>query len=161
MNCALHFCESELVQFLNAGDYYINTLDISSVSSPCLVPVTYIDFFGRIVNVSVRHTLTFGIPYCHQGMILPATGLYFPLELRFGSDYLSLLNLSISWPLPLLSTGRIFYDNNGFSSKNRALSDVCTARIIKNRFGLLNSLLFLAYSKVKLLVKFISVVFLR
>ena len=61
MNCALHFCESELVQFLNAGDYYINTLDISSVSSPCLVPVTYIDFFGRIVNVSVRHTLTFGI----------------------------------------------------------------------------------------------------
>ena len=43
--------------------------------------------------------------------------------------------------------------------QNRALSDVCTARIIKNRFGLLNSLLFLAYSKVKLLVKFISLFF--
>ena len=65
MNCALHFCESELVQFLNAGDYYINSLDISSVHSPCLVPITYIDFFGRIVNLSVRNSLTFGIPYCH------------------------------------------------------------------------------------------------
>ena len=160
MNCALRFCDSELVQFLNAGDYYIKSLDLSTVCSPCLVPVSYVNYFGKFVKVPVRKSLSFGIPYCHQGMILPAKGLYFP-GLRFGSDYLALLDLLIPWPLPLLSTGCVYYDNNGFSSKNRGLSDFYTARIIASRFGYFNSLLFLVFSRAKLLIKFFYSLFIR
>ena len=159
MNCALHFCESELVQFLNAGDYFIECLDISMVNSPCLIPVTYIDYFGKVSNVSVRKTLTFGMPYCHQGMILPSSNLFFPLEYRFGSDYLALLNLSLDWPLPMLSTGCVYYDNNGFSSINRGLSDISTAHILRERFGFLYFFLFIGYSRAKLLVKFLYSLF--
>jgi glycosyltransferase involved in cell wall biosynthesis len=135
MNRALQYASGDYVMFLNARDIIIETFDLKEISGPCLVPVQYWDYFGRKRLVRVAPSMNFGIPYCHQGMILPRAGYYYDVVLKYGADYLALLDFNFNWPLPMLSSGLIEYDTTGVSTVNRWESDKWTARIIRARFG--------------------------
>jgi len=153
MNKSMSFASGDFVLFLNARDKILEAFSVEEITRPSLISVQYIDFFNRIKQVKVRKSLKMGIPYCHQGMILPRTGYYYDANLKYGADYLALLEFGLSWPLPMLKNGLIEYDNSGVSSINRWESDKYTANIIKRKFGYFFALLFTIKSLSKLLVK--------
>jgi len=135
MNRALRYARGKYVLFLNARDIIVEEFDVRQILGPCLVPVRYIDYFGRLRFVRVSKTYKFGIPFCHQGMILPRNGYHYDTRLKYGADYLALLDFNYDWPLPMLSSGLIEYDTSGVSTVNRWESDKWTARVIRDRFG--------------------------
>lgn len=135
MNRSLQYANGKYVLFLNARDIIAAPINIQEIQGPCLVPVVYCDYFGRNRMVSTAKSLKLGIPYCHQGMILPRKGYHYDSSLKFGADYLSLLNFNFTWPLPMLSSGLVQYDTSGISTVNRWESDKWTARVIRDRFG--------------------------
>lgn len=153
MNRAMHYANGDYVLFLNARDHIIEPFNLNEIVGPCLVPVKYRDYFGRVRFVRVSKAIEFGIPYCHQGMILPRIGYQFDAYMRYGADYLALLNFNIAWPLPMLTQGLIEYDSTGVSTVNRWDSDKWTARVIKHRFGYSWTVSYLVFCICKLIVK--------
>jgi hypothetical protein len=153
MNNAIRYASGSFLLFLNARDLVIRPFDIHKIERPALIPVRYLDYFGRVRFVRPAKTVKLGIPYCHQGILLPRIGYYYDIKYKFGADYTALLNFNISWPLPLLSTGLIEYDTTGISSVNRWESDKWTFYIIKERFGYFWALTYLGRSIIKLGLK--------
>ncbi len=153
MNKSLERSDSELILFLNARDTVIEEIYTCDLHGPTLIPVQYTDYFGRRRRVKVNQTLKLGIPYCHQGMILPRKGYHYDTGYKFGADYLALLRLNLEWPLPLSSKGLINYDTTGISTVNRWESDRWTAKIILKEFGFLSAIYFISYCGIKLVVK--------
>lgn len=153
MNRALEFVSSDLCLFLNARDTVIAPFNVQEISGPCLIQVQYIDYFGRKRQVRPNPTIKFGIPYCHQGMILPTNRCRFDSSLRFGGDYLFLIESGIKWPLPMLESGLINYDTEGVSTRNRWASDKWTAMVIWRKFGSAYSIAYLVKSLGKLAIK--------
>lgn len=153
MNKSLEKSDADLIIFLNARDTIIEEFDLSSIKGPALIPVQYIDYFGRMRKVKVNRALKFGIPYCHQGMILPRKGYYYDIDFKFGADYLALLNFNLQWPLPILPKGLIQYDTSGVSTVNRWEADKWTARVIRLRFGFVWASLYLCKCLIKLGIK--------
>ena len=86
-------------------------------------------------------------------MLLERDKIVFPTDLKFGGDYVALLNCNYNWPLSILSSGLIRYDTKGVSSANRWASDLCTNKIIKKRFGTFWQIVHLIRSIAKLCVK--------
>ena len=122
MNRALKKCKGKYVLFLNANDTFEDFLDIGEFSrctGPYLIKVKYINYFGYEKLVRVRSTIKMGIPYCHQGMVLERDKLSFPINQKFGGDYVALLNCDYTWPIRVLHSGLIRYDTRGVSSINR------------------------------------------
>uniref|UniRef100_Q3ASS7 Putative glycosyl transferase n=1 Tax=Chlorobium chlorochromatii (strain CaD3) TaxID=340177 RepID=Q3ASS7_CHLCH len=153
MNKALNYAAGDYVLFLNAKDLVIQGFNIEKMLRPCLLKVQYIDYFGRLRKVVRNHKIDFGIPYCHQGMILPRKGYLFDENLKYGADYLALINMNLNWPLPISDSGLIHYDTTGVSTVNRWESDKWTASIIKRKFGIFYSLRYLFYCLIKLSIK--------
>jgi len=153
MNKALLYAKGEYVLFLNARDEIIEPFDLKKIAGPCLIPVIYRNYFGRLRLVPVSKTVKMGIPYCHQGMILPRKGYYFDIRFKYGADYAALLNFNFRWPLPILESGLIKYDTTGVSTLNRWESDKWTALIIKEKFGVFWALLYLSVCLMKLGIK--------
>lgn len=153
MNRSLQYASGKYILFLNARDIIIEPFNIQEVNGPCLVPVVYSDYFGRSRIVRAAKTIKFGIPYCHQGMILPRNGYHYDASLKYGADYLALLNYDFDWPLPMLSSGLIKYDTTGVSTVNRWESDKWTARVIRDRFGYAWASAYLAKCLLKLGIK--------
>jgi len=135
MHKSLQLVRGEYVLFLNAKDEVISSFDLSDLSEPSIVPVIYTDFFGNDKRVKLRKSLCWGIPYCHQGLILPRKTLSIKPEYKYGADYLSLLDANVSWPPKVLQDGLIRFDSTGVSTNNRLTSDSWTLRIIHERFG--------------------------
>ena len=94
-----------------------------------------------------------GIPYCHQGMVLERDKLSFPINQKFGGDYVALLNCNYTWPIRVLHSGLIRYDTRGVSSINRWRSDMDTNFIIGKRFGLFWQTLHFLRSITKIIIK--------
>lgn len=153
MNRAAMYAGGQYMLYLNARDKIIEPFPVNSIASPCLIPVQYIDYFGRKRNVKVSKFLQMGIPFCHQGMILPREGYIYDASYRYGADYLALLNFNLSWPLPLLEKGLIEYDTTGVSTVNRWEADKWTSRVIRNKFGILWCYAYLVYCVSKLSIK--------
>ena len=135
MNKAISFAEGFLILFLNARDRIVQPFKIKNLELPAIIRVQYKNYFGKKRFVNVSKTVKMGIPYCHQGMILPREGYLFDTKYKYGADYLALLNLKIDWPPPMLSEGLIEYDTTGVSTVNRWRSDKYTLRIIWSNFG--------------------------
>lgn len=153
MNKALEFCSGHYVLFLNARDTVIESFRVDTLEKPSLVRVKYNDYFGFDREVRVNTRLDRGIPFCHQGMILPRYGYLYDVSYKYGSDYLALLNFNLKWPLPMLETGLICYDTTGVSTINRWSSDKWTARVIRERFDALAALRYLVVCLIKLAIK--------
>ena len=137
MNKSLNFSSSKFILFLNAKDYFLEDLDISEISEPSMINVFYRNYFGKLRFIIPNKSLKFGIPHCHQGLILPREGYYFDPRFKFGADYNSIINLKLNWPLKFLSMGIVKYDNTGISTVNRRLSDLNTLTIIFENFGII------------------------
>lgn len=135
MNRALGHVRSDLCLFLNARDTIVEPLDVAEITGPCLIRVRYRDYFGHLRLVRPNPTIKFGIPYCHQGMILPSDKCRFDPQLRFGGDYQFLVQSGVKWPLPILDCGLVHYDTDGVSTVNRWASDRWTAHVIARQFG--------------------------
>lgn len=135
MHKSLKLVHGEYVLFLNAKDEVISSFDLSDLSGPSIVPVIYKNFFGNDTRVKLRKSLRRGIPYCHQGLILPRKTLSIRPEYKFGADYLSLLDANVPWPPKVLQDGLIRFDSTGVSTNSRLTSDIWTLRIIHERFG--------------------------
>lgn len=153
MNRSLHYASGRYVLFLNARDVIIEPFNLREIQGACLVPVRYLDYFGRSRMVSIAKTVTLGIPYCHQGMILPRKGYYYDASLKYGADYLALLDFNFDWPIPMLSSGLVEYDASGVSTVNRWESDKWTARVIRDRFGYTWASVYLGKCLLKLGIK--------
>ncbi|MEN9421781.1 MAG: hypothetical protein RLZZ107_1260 [Bacteroidota bacterium] len=153
MNKALSYANGTYVLFLNARDRIINPFIICNLNEPVLVPIQYTDYFGKTRLVKVSKSTKLGIPYCHQGMILPRLGYQYDTNFKYGADYLALLNFNLPWPLPILSVGLVEYDTSGVSTINRWESDLWTARVILLRFGYLFATVFLFKCIFKLAIK--------
>jgi putative colanic acid biosynthesis glycosyltransferase len=132
---SLKLARGKYVLFLNAKDEVILYFNLSDISEPCAVPVIYTNFFGKDIRVKLRKSVRRGIPYCHQGLILPRKTLSINPEYKFGADYLSLLDANVAWPPKVLKDGLIRFDSTGVSTNNRFTSDVWTLKIIHERFG--------------------------
>ena len=138
MNKVIILSSGDYCLFLNAGDFFeeqFSLEELKELNGPGLLPVKYIDFFNIDRFVTIRKTIKLGIPYCHQGMILPTKGLSFPTNRKFGGDYAALISSGLNWPLPLMKTGQVRYDNTGISTQNRWKSDMDTNSIISEKFG--------------------------
>lgn len=153
MNSALDFAKGEFVQFINAKDIILKPFDIHGLNKPCLVPVVYRDYFGRTRMVGRRKSMKFGIPFCHQGMILPRRGYQFDISLKYGADYLALIQMNLPWPLPIFENGLVQYDTTGVSTMNRWVSDKWTAKIISNEFGFFYAAIYICKCLAKLAIK--------
>ncbi len=153
MNRALKFANGDFVLFLNARDRIIQPFNVGDISSACLVKTQYINYFGRLKLVNVSRTIKLGIPFCHQGMILPRRGYIYDSSYKYGADYLAFLNFALPWPLPVLSNGLIDYDTSGVSTVNRWDSDKWTASVIRYKFGFFYALFYLVISLLKLTIK--------
>lgn len=153
MNRAAQHAIGNYLLFLNARDQIIEPFSMDKIKGPSLIPVQYIDYFGKKRNVKVARYLQMGIPFCHQGMILPREGYTYNTSYKYGADYLALLNFNLDWPLPLLQKGLVEYDTTGISTVNRWEADKWTAKVIHAKFGWGWRYAYLAYCLSKLAVK--------
>ena len=155
MNKALKKTKGKYILFLNAKDIFIKQFTIRKNIRPCIIPIVYSNFQKKDVFLKPKKSIAMGIPYCHQGLILPKKDYKLDSKKKFGSDYEAFLNLRLKWPLPFTSDGFIRYDTTGISSLNRWESDKATAKIIYEKFGYFYFSLFLTRSVIKLIIKFI------
>jgi len=153
MNKSLCVACGDYILFLNARDTIKESFEVDEINGPRLIRVTYVNYFGEQKFVQERKTLKLGIPYCHQGIVLPRIGYYYNTGLKYGADYLALLNFNLDWPLPMLSSGLIEYDTSGVSTVNRWESDKWTAGVIRDRFGYSWASIYLAKCLLKLGIK--------
>lgn len=153
MNNAMDHASGKLLLFLNAKDVLTAPLDVNSIDSGCLLPVEYVDWFGRLRRVKCNSDLRHGIPYCHQGVIFPSTGLKYDTRFKFGADYLYILDSFHSWPPPLIDHPIVRYDNSGVSSERRFEADLWAVKCVYVRFGFSAAIYVLARSVAKLLVR--------
>jgi len=153
MNKAVKYASGEYVLFLNAKDILLEGFDFYSFNGPFLIPVEYENYFGQKKRVRVKKSIKMGIPYCHQGMVLPKSKCIFNTEYVYGADYLALIDMGLSWPIPISEKGLIKYDNSGVSSKNRWCSDKYTAKIIRNKYSVFHSYLYMLKSGLKIMIK--------
>jgi glycosyltransferase involved in cell wall biosynthesis len=149
MNKAIGYASGKLFLFLNAKDVLTTPLDITAIHAGCLLPVEYVDWFGRLRKVNCSRTLRLGIPYCHQGVIFPNLGTKYDIRYKFGADYLYILDCFKSWPPPLVDGPIVRYDNSGVSSDRRLEADIWSVRCVYARFGLLSAIYVLVRSIAK------------
>jgi putative colanic acid biosynthesis glycosyltransferase len=149
MNKAMGYASGKLLLFLNAKDVLTAPLDITAIHTGCLLPVEYVDWFGRLRQVKFRRTLRHGIPYCHQGVIFSNSGTKYDTRYKFGADYLYILDSFQSWPPPLIDGPLIRYDCSGVSSDRRFEADLWAVRCVYVRFGLLSAIYVFARSIAK------------
>jgi hypothetical protein len=153
MNRALDHAVGRFILFLNAKDKIIKPFSINDIDHPCVISVRYKNYFGLVRFVKVAKTKKLGIPYCHQGMILPRVGYNYNTRYKYGADYLALLDHNLPWPMQRLPVGLVEYDTTGVSTINRWESDRWTALVIKDQFGYFWSFLYLGKCLLKLSIK--------
>jgi glycosyltransferase involved in cell wall biosynthesis len=153
MNNAMDYASGKLLLFLNAKDVLTAPLDVTSIGSGCLLPVEYVDWFGRLRQVKCNSNLRHGIPYCHQGVIFPNFELKYDTRYKFGADYLYILDSFHSWPPPLMDRPIVCYDNSGVSSDKRFEADLWAVKCVYVRFGLSAAIYVLARSIAKLVAR--------
>ena len=153
MNKSLEFSTGEFVLFLNAKDVILEGFNLDYLNEPSLIKVKYKNYFGFEGWVKPSKLINRGIPYCHQGMILPRYGYHYDVDYKFGADYLALINLNLKWPLPFLNDGVVRYDTTGVSTVNRFKSDKWTAKVIEAKFGKALAIHYLLISVLKLIIK--------
>lgn len=153
MNKALNYIDSDYVLFLNARDTIVAPFNVDEVDSAKLIRTIYTDYFNTKRDVRISKSVKFGMPYCHQGMILPRIGLSFDKSLKYGADYQALLDLKLKWPLDFLSSGVINYDNTGISTINRWEADKWTYFVVCKNFGHLFACFYIMKCLVKLFIK--------
>jgi len=161
MSKALKFVNGQFVLFLNAKDTVEEPFDVRMIRGAHTIPVIYRNFFSKDVLVGVKGTLKLGIPYCHQGLVLPADKLHIDGSMKYAADYKSLIDSNISWPIPSLQYGLIRFDSSGVSTNNRLLSDIWTLKVIYEYYGLFYSFVFILRSVFRIAVKRILNVFIR
>lgn len=136
MNKASERADGALLLFLNARDAFLSPLDVPALSTGCLLPVEYVDWFGRLRRVNCQKNLRKGIPYCHQGIVFPNLGIKYDTRYKFGADYLYILASFETWPPPTISGALVRYDNSGVSSRRRLEADLWITKCVYSRFGL-------------------------
>jgi hypothetical protein len=153
MNKALYFSDGRFILYLNARDKIIKPFNVADINESVLIPVIYNNYFGVRKMVKVKKTVKMGIPYCHQGIIMPKDGYFYDIKYKYCADYLAILNFNFKWPLRMINNGLIEYDTTGVSSINRWESDKSTASIIYKKFGFFWGTSFIIISLFKLAIK--------
>lgn len=154
MNHAMDHATGNFILFLNARDVFVEMVDIGQLVEPSLIRVSYVDFFGRTRNILPHSRMDRGIPYCHQGVIFRNNEGRYRLDYKYCADYIFMLENFGRWPPPFLGSGKVMYDTNGVSSRNRFEADWWSVKVAKNWFGLSSAVYVLVRSILKAISRF-------
>ncbi len=135
MNKGIELATGDGLLFLNARDTIAGDLIKDISDAPILLPIRYIDIFGRMRELKPR-TEKLGIPYCHQGIVFPWSEIRYDLKYRLSADYDYYLRHGFRNIARLRSEKNyVDYDNHGVSVSMRSLADRETAAIVRMHFG--------------------------
>ena len=153
MNKGIRVASGEGLLFLNAGDYFVGDVLSQIQTAPCLLPVKYGNYFGQY-GLSIVKWQKLGMPYCHQGIVFPKTGLMYDIRLRIAADYDYFLRHGFSSAPPMIScSGWVHYANDGISKLQYLRGEEETRQIIASRFGLPWALAFDVFVRCKRILK--------
>ena len=132
MNKGIARSNGSLLHFLNSGDTISGELDVSALGPFDLLKVTV----GKSQRpYTVRNLISpFAMPYCHQGMIFPASSISYDLKYSLASDldyvyrngYYNFNNSE------LIDTCEVNFDDDGVSNRHYVTRDVESFKIIYN-----------------------------
>jgi glycosyltransferase involved in cell wall biosynthesis len=136
MNKGVKLATGQFVQFLNAGDIFVNSNTLYNVSEHLKMKAT-ISLFGYLIdNKKYQSNLTFwgllrGMP-CHQAMFYKWEYLSeFPFNIKFkySADYHNLLNGIFYNTFLVFDETVVVYDTNGISSNPLVKNDIRMERL--------------------------------
>jgi glycosyltransferase involved in cell wall biosynthesis len=123
MNKGVNLSNGQFIQFLNAGDIFINSNTLYNVSE-CLKMNSDISLFGYLIENKIYQSdfsfsgLLGGMP-CHQAIFYKRDYLIkspFNIKFKFSADYHNLLNGIFSHSVLAFNITAVIYDTNGISS---------------------------------------------
>ncbi|MBD3799759.1 MAG: glycosyltransferase [Epsilonproteobacteria bacterium] len=153
MNKGIDLSLGSGIVFMNAGDYFVGEVLNFIKNIPCLLRVKCKNFLGLVKELMFKNPKQ-GMPYCHQGIVFDnKIKMHYDLSYSISSDYDFLIKKGVEKQPILNSTGYVYYDDNGISSKNIILRDKESSKIIMNNFGFFYYCLFIVKSWVKVKIK--------
>lgn len=123
MNKGVNLSNGQFIQFLNAGDIFINSNTLNNVSE-CLKMNSDISLFGYLIENKIYQSnfsfsgLLGGMP-CHQAIFYKRDYLKkspFNIKFKYCADYHNLLNGIFSHSVLVFNETVVIYDTNGISS---------------------------------------------
>lgn len=159
MNKGAKVATGDALLFLNSGDCFIGDVLASYISPPAFLNVKYVNFEKKLVSVKIRNCKT-ALPNCHQGIIFENKHILFDTHYRICADYKFFLDhgydrVSIN---KVPSSGYVFYDSTGVSSRNITKRDHELFRIRRGKYGLLIALIFEILPFIKRVVRSLIIV---
>jgi glycosyltransferase involved in cell wall biosynthesis len=126
MNKGTRLASGNFIQFLNAGDVFVNEYSLEEISKKILLDSEF-SIFGYFMdekyyesNISFIGLLK-GMP-CHQAIFYSRNFLInnpFIIEYKFSSDYFNLMNALFSSKVHVVNFPAVIYDLTGLSSEWR------------------------------------------
>jgi hypothetical protein len=114
--------------------------------------VKYVNNFGKLCDIKIKD-YRMQLPNCHQGILFESKGIKYNTKYKISADleyyYLHGYNNRHERSM---SSGYIFFDNNGINSKNRKIRDFEISLIILKYHGVLRCLKFCIYAIAKDLI---------
>jgi glycosyltransferase involved in cell wall biosynthesis len=126
MNKGVRVASGNFVQFLNAGDVFVNDYALDGVSKRIL-PDAKLSIFGYVMNEKYYESdisflgLLKGMP-CHQAIFYSKSFLIdnpFSLKFKFSADYFNLMNALFTNKVYVIDFPVVVYDLTGLSSDLR------------------------------------------
>ena len=156
MNKGIDLSQTENLLFIMAGDCLIDIDgDLSSLNSPCFIPVYRKTNKGGQQNLRPKSTMLFGLPHCHQGIIFRKSKIRYDTNYKISADYKYYLSCGYPSVLPLYqSPFHVLYDE-GYSGENFLKRDAEIVEISRIYFGSFIGYVSLFIFKLKHLVKFL------
>jgi len=142
MNKGIQAAKGSALLFLNAGDYFVGDVLSTFRTAPAFLPVKYIDVLGRFRDRPIENPRT-GISNCHQGIIFEAKAIEYDCAYDICADYKYFLDHGYDNKIAKLSSsGYVFFDAVGVSSKRIHDRDRQIFEIRRERFGLVVALVY-------------------
>jgi len=153
MNKGIKLASGDALLFLNAGDYFVGNVLGNYKNAPVFLTVKYFNFFNKLQKIKIKSYLM-SLPNCHQGIIFEKKDIFYDTRYSMAADYNYYVDYNYKNIVKLLSsTGYIFFDSTGISSKNTKKRDYELLTIKKEYFGSFVALLASFHFYVKRIIK--------
>jgi glycosyltransferase involved in cell wall biosynthesis len=138
--------------FLNAGDYFVGSVLNENIKIPCLLPVKYKDYFGKLKDFKIRD-YRYALPNCHQGILFENKRILYDIQYKIAADYDFYIKHNYKNNLVLVDiSGYIYYDR-GYSLINYKEKEKEMQKIIMENFNIFYFIKFVIGQKIKRLIK--------